>query len=226
KISIASLPVSSSEEQANLKPRTFQGSTSARVNALWTCERLAPNFSPSTRSDLVDRHHDYLAKGDEARHKASQLFFERLSLLALLSETELHALVTTAARNLLSVHNSFNNFHNEPPFAERLAAVTNRNRVPESAQFEFVNTVVTCATGNQWGVSNAAMGEYQKMIRSFSPNEIRIMLQLPDMGTVVAARVRAYSRCRSQFAALVRLLDSSSVSTPVRHAYEGWVAVP
>lgn len=197
----------------------------ARVNALWTCERLAPSFSPSTRSDLVDRHHDYLAKGDEARHKASQNFFERLSLLSLLSESELHALVTTAARNLLSVHNSYNNFHNEPPFAERLALLTNRNRVPESAQFEFVNTVVTCATGNQWGVSNAAMGEYQKMIRSFSPNEIRIMLQLPDMRTVVGSRVRAHSRCRSQFAALARLLDSSSVPTPARHAYEGWIAI-
>ena len=197
----------------------------ARVNALWTCERLASDFSPSTRSALVDRHHDYLARGDVARHRASQIFFERLSLLELLSEAEFHALVTTAARNLLSVHNSFNNFYNEPPFAERLAALAKQNRVPESAQFEFVNTVVTCATGNQWGVSNAAMGDYQNIIRSFSPNEIRIMLQLVETNTVVAARVRAHSRCRSQFATLVRLLDSSSVATPLRHTYEGWLAV-
>lgn len=197
----------------------------ARVNALWICERLAPSLSPRIKSDLVDRHQDYLAKGDEARHKASQGFFERLGLLALLSEAELHALVTSAARNLLSVHNAYNNFYNEPPFAERLAAVTGQNRVPESAQFEFVSAVVTCATGNQWGVSNTAMVDYEKMIRSFSPNEIRIMLQLPETNTIVAARVRAHARCRTQFAQLVRLLDSSSVPTPARHSYEGWLAV-
>lgn len=198
----------------------------ARVNALSICERLAASFSPRTKSDLVDRHQDYLAKGEEARHKASQAFFERLGLLALLSETELHALVTSAARNLLSVHNAYNNFYNEPPFAERLAAVTGQNRVPETAQYEFVHAVVTCATGNQWGISNAAMGDYEKMIRSFSPQEIRIMLQLLEQNTIVRARVMAHGRCRTQFAQLVRLLDGSSVPTSARQAYEGWLTVP
>ena len=150
----------------------------ARVNALWVCERLAPIFIPRTNSDLIDRHQDYLAKGDEARHKASQGFFERLKLLSLLGEGEQHALFTSAARNLLSVHNAYNNFYNEPPFAERLSALTGQNRVPETAQYEFVNSVVTCAVGNQWGVSNMALPYYEKMIRSFSPQEIRIMLQL------------------------------------------------
>lgn len=198
----------------------------ARVNALWICERLAPSFSPRTKSDLVDRHQDYLAKGDEARHKASQGYFERLGLLSLLGEAEVHALVTTAARNLLSVHNAYNNFYNEPPFAERLAAVTAQNRVPETAQSEFVQAVVTCATGNQWGISTAAMGFYEKMIRSFSPNEIRIMLQLPEQNTIVKSRIQASARCRAQFAQLVRMLDSSSVPTSVRHAYDGWLTVP
>lgn len=198
----------------------------ARVNALWICERLAPSFSPRTKSDLVDRHQDYLAKGDEARHKASLGLFERLGLLSLLGEAELHALVTSAARNLLAVHNAFNNFYNEPPFAERLAAVTSQNRVPETAQYEFVHAVVICATGNQWGVSNAAMADYAKMIRSFSPQEVRIMLQLPTLNTIVRSRVLAYARCRAQFAQLVRLLDASTVPTPARPAYEEWWRVP
>lgn len=198
----------------------------ARVNALSICEHLAAGFSPRTRSDLVDRHQDYLAKGDEPRHKASQAFFERLGLLSLLSEPEIHALVTSAARNLLAVHNAHNNFYNEPPFAERLGAVTGQNRVPESAQFDFVQAVVTCATGNQWGISNAAMGDYQRMIRSFSPQEIRIMLQLPDQSTVLRSRINSQTRCKKQFAELVRLLDESSVPTAARQAYEAWLKVP
>lgn len=196
----------------------------ARVNALWICERLTPSFNPRIRSDLVDRHQDYLAKGDESRHKASQVYFERLGLLSILGEAETHALVTSASRNLLSVHNAYNNFHTEPPFAERLAALASQNRVPETAQYEFVHAVVTCATGNQWGVSNAAMDDYVKMIRSFSPQEVWIMLNLPASNTIVRSRINSSARCRAQFVQLVRLLDSSSVPTSARAMYEGWIA--
>jgi len=195
----------------------------ARVNALRICECIAPSFSPRTKSDLVDRHQDYIARGDEARHRASQGFFERLVLLSLLGESELHALVTSAARNLLSVHNGYNNFYNEPPFAERLVSVTSQNRVPESAQYEFAHAVVTCAVGNQWGVSNAAMPDYEKLIRSFSPQEIRLMLLLPEQNTLVRSRVHASQRCRAQFTRLVQLLDASSVPTSARSSYEGWL---
>ena len=64
---------------------------------------------------LVDRHQDYRAKGDEARHKASQQSFERLGLVSLLGESEVHSLITSAARNLLSVHYGYDNFYNERP---------------------------------------------------------------------------------------------------------------
>jgi hypothetical protein len=39
------------------------------------------------------------------------------------------------------VHNGFNNFYNEPPFADRLAGLAAQYRVPESAQYEFVEAV-------------------------------------------------------------------------------------
>jgi len=93
-------------------------------------------FTPKVRSDLVDRHQEYKAKGDEARGRASQLFFEKLRLLGMLGNTELHAIVTKASANLRSVHNALNNFYNEPPFAERLAALTSGTRVPKTAQYE------------------------------------------------------------------------------------------
>jgi hypothetical protein len=80
-------------------------------------------MTPRARSGLVDRHQDYRAKGDEARHKASQQFFERLGLVSLLGESEVHSLITAAARNLLSVHNGYDNFYNERPFADRLAGL-------------------------------------------------------------------------------------------------------
>ena len=82
----------------------------ARVNAKSICQSFKDEFSPKTQSLLLDRHQDYRAKGDEKRHQASQQFFGTVGLTSLLSEAELHSLITSASRNLLHVHNGWNNF--------------------------------------------------------------------------------------------------------------------
>jgi hypothetical protein len=195
----------------------------ARLNALRVCGAFTSTMTPKALSDLVDRHQDYRAKGDEPRHKASQQFFERLNMLGFLGDAEIHAMITTAAKNLLSVHESFNNFYNEPPFADRLANIVTQNRVPSSAQYEYVEAVITCATGNRYGVSNAAMPAYEKMIKSFSPSEIKVMLELPSSGNILSRRLKAFESCKSRFTELVYLLDPSSVPTTVRASYAMWL---
>lgn len=47
----------------------------ARVNSLSIAAEFAPHFTPKARSDLINRHHDYIAKGDEKRHKAHRSSF-------------------------------------------------------------------------------------------------------------------------------------------------------
>ena len=98
----------------------------ARLNALSLCEAFSDAFSPRTRSALIDRHQEYKAKGDEARLKASLQFFESLGQLSLLSEADVHSIFTSASRKLLSVHNGWDNFYNEPPFAERLLKLSRK----------------------------------------------------------------------------------------------------
>lgn len=194
-----------------------------RVNALGICETFAQEFTPKTKAILVDRHQDYRAKGDSERHTASLTFFANLYLLTLLGEAELHSLITSASMNLLELHNEWNNFYNEPPFAERLRQLVADARVPETAQPGFVETVVTCATGNPYGVSNAAMPHYRAMVSSFSPNEIKIMLDLPRRTNVLSGRVKNSSACERRFRHLVSLLDESSVPTASKAAYASWL---
>ena len=196
----------------------------ARVNALAICEAFSGEFMPKTQSSLVDRHQDYRAKGDEKRYTASQRFFEKLRLLSLLGEAEIHSVVTSASRNLLSVHNDWNNFHNEPPFAQRLAQLTKDIGVPVSAQAVFVEAVVTCGIGNTYGVSHAALPSYHSMVKSFSPNEIKIMLELPSKTATVAGRIKCSAACKKRFKQLVGLLDKSSVPTRARAAFKEWQA--
>jgi hypothetical protein len=146
----------------------------ARVNSLSVAADFAPHFTPKARSDLINRHHDYIAKGDEKRHKASQQFFEKLGMLALLGEHEVHSLLSNACKRLMAVHQSYDNFYNEPPFAERLLQLSGQVATPDTVKEELVETVVTCASGNPYGVSNAAVPYLHKMIKSFSPSEVEI----------------------------------------------------
>jgi hypothetical protein len=199
----------------------------ARQNALQIFEPFKTLLSPKSQSDLVDRHQDYKAKGDEKRSKASSQLFEKLGLLSLLGDTELHAIFTTASANLLSVHNAMNNFYNEPPFARRLAEIMSGSAVPVSAQFAVVDAVTTCAVGNPYGVARAAMPQYEQMIKSFSPNEVAIMLNFGSLPkTTVGQRVKAYPDCRKRFAYLVTLIASSSVPTQSRAQYDYWITQP
>lgn len=195
----------------------------SRVNSLMIASAFAPHFTPKAKSDLINRHHDYIAKGDEKRHKASQQFFEKLGMLALLGEHEFHALLSNASKRLLGVHQAMDNFYNEPPFAERLLQLTQQGAIPDTVKEELVTVVVTCATGNPYGVSNAAVPHYHKIIQGFSPSEVEIMLSLPNKKITVGERIKSYSSCRNRFKELVKLIDPSSVPTKSASAYAHWI---
>jgi len=194
----------------------------ARVNALMISGVFSPHFTPKAKSDLINRHHDYIAKGDEKRHKASQQFFEKLGILSLLGEHELHSVISFACQRMLSVHQAFDNFYNEPAFAERLLQLTSQGAIPDTVKDEFVTTVITCAVGNPYGVSHAAMPCYIKIIQGFSPREVEIMLNQPKQKNIVGERIKQYGRCKSQFKELVKLIDPSSVSTAAATIYNYW----
>lgn len=194
----------------------------ARINALALSGKFSASFSPITKSELIDRHQDYLAKGDTKRHKRSQRFFEKLGLLDLLSESERHTLISYACKKLLSVHQSFDNFHNEPPFAERLDQISSQGAVPDTVKSEFVSTILTCAVGNAYGTSTAADSYYSRMIQRFSPSEIVTMLKLPETRTIVGSRIRSHRRCKVAFKNAVALIDPESIPTSIEKAYKKW----
>ena len=198
-------------------------SQEARLNSLSVSRQFADEFTPTVQSELIDRHQEYFAKGDTPRHTASQQFFEKLGLLGLLGESERHALISNACKKLFSVHQSFDNFYNEPPFAERLAQLASQGAVPETVKPELVETIVTCAVGNPYGISRAAYSHYEKAIEAFTPAEIDLMLSLPKSKTIVGNRIRTHQRCKVAFKKLVSLIEPSSVPTRAKKVYADWI---
>src|SRR5690606_4158982 len=165
----------------------------ARLNSLEICDALKDKFTASLRSDLVNRHSEYAAKGDESKHTASLQFFEKLGLLTLLNESEQHAVFYRSVERLWHAHNGMNNFYNEPPFAERLLELSGQSAVPETVQEQFVQTVVVCNIGNRYGVSWAASTSYEQIIKSFSPREIATMIRLAsNADSTLGRRISSY----------------------------------
>jgi hypothetical protein len=154
---------------------------------------------------------------------ASQEFFAKLGLLGLLTEAERHMVIVGACKRLMSVHQAWDNFHNEPPFAERLYELTNQVAVPETAKEEFVSTVVTCSVGNQYGTSRAADFYYRAIIQKLSPREVDMLFSILAGQNTLSFRVRSYRRCTSTLKNIMQLIDEKTV--PVRHKqeYQQWI---
>jgi hypothetical protein len=197
----------------------------ARLNALDLCGACISRFTAAVRSDLINRHSDYLAKGDSPRHTASQQFFERLGLLHLLNESERHSVISATVQRLWNVHQGMNNFYNEPPFAERLNRVSEQGPIPETAQEQFVQVVIGCYIGNTYGVSWGAETYYESMVRSFSPREVSIMVSLAKGNSIVSNRIQSNSTCRRRFAQALRLIDPATVPSSATADYNRLVQI-
>jgi len=198
-------------------------SQDTRSNSLTICQAFKSKLSPGTKSALISRHSDYIAEAKTERRELSQTFFENMELLMLLSDQERHVLVSKGCKRLLDVHQEWNNFYNEPPFAERLLEISNQAPIPATAQSEFVTAVVTCAVGNRFGVSNMANISYQKIIKNFSAREIIIMLDLPTSNTIAGNRLKTFATCLTRYKNLVKLLDATQVPTSYANKYQSYL---
>lgn len=193
----------------------------ARLNAIDICNGLSESFTSAMKSELINNHSEYIAKGFEDKHTASLQFFEKLGLLSLLNESEQHVVFSRAIERLWNVHNGMNNFYNEPPFAERLLELSQHSAIPETIQESFVQTVACCRSGNGYGVSNAAVPYYDEIIQGFSPREISVLVKLAsDRNSALGRRIVNGGRCRRNFKEALQLIDTASVPNAAKADYD------
>jgi hypothetical protein len=194
-----------------------------RLNALAVAKAFTSSFTAKTKSELIERHFGYISKNETGRIIASRAFFKALGMLDLLGDSEKHSIVVNAAKKLMNVHQAFNNFYNEPPFAQRLLEITSQLAVPPTAREEFVSSVVTCLVGNPYGTSDAAVPAYVSMVKSFTPAEVEVIFQLLKKPTTLSTRVKAYPRCRAALKDLLKQIDPTSVPTVVKSEYDKYL---
>jgi hypothetical protein len=196
----------------------------SRLNALDIAAAFSTTFTDEIRSELIDRHFGYVQKQDAAKLTASQQFFTNLGLLGLLSDSEKHTIVANAAKRLMSVHQGWNNFHNEQPFAERLAELSKQMVVPPTAREEYVRTVMTCLVGNPYGTADTAEPHYVAMVRGFTPAEIATIFETLQKQNPLTARLKSVHRCRLALGKALSNIDEKSVPMKYKTEFDNWKA--
>ena len=83
--------------------------------------------------------------------------------------------------------------------------------------------MITAVTGNPYGVSRAAPPSYSETVKSLSPNEIRLMLDLTRGTSLLAGRSKTSKNFERRYRALVALLDPKSVPTSAKSLYNKWL---
>lgn len=195
----------------------------SRLNAIDLASDFASTLTNKAKLALISRHSKYSAEGKRDRHHASQEFFRKLGLLELLAEIERHNMIVGACQRLMQVHLAWDNFHNEPPFAERLSELTRQTAIPDSAKEEFVTTVVTCMVGNAYGTSVGGEIHYTEMIRRFSPKEVESLFNVMQKATpnsTLRRRWHIAKRCRQKLSELLGLIDEKTVPVKYKTTYQ------
>jgi len=199
-------------------------SETTRVNALTIFLKMDNEITPSLKSLLLEQHQNYVVDWKEKSRWASRNFFENTGNLHLLWESELNSVLSKACKNLIDSHHWMQNFHNEPPFAERLYELSDKSAIPSILQQRYVETVLLCWVWNGYGVSTLAFPFYKKMVAGFSPKEIQYMFSMADdKDTLLWRRLSYWGNYKSFFKWLVENIDESSVPTEVKSSYNKWL---
>ena len=130
-----------------------------------------------TKYEFGIKSGQYAVSGDSDRAKLSKGFLELVDGLSYLSEEQRIIDMRTILDDLNRVHNAFNNFYNEPPFAKQLIKyISGSGEIPNRIRKIYVDILLRCSIGNYYGVSREANTYYHIMIKLFQENEISAFL--------------------------------------------------
>jgi hypothetical protein len=140
------------------------------VRRLWP--ELWLYVGDDTRHSFGVRYGRFVAEADNDKATAARELIDLVDGTGYLPESIRATEIDTALDALLTAHNGFNNFYNEPSPARALAALTGGGgRIPEGVLPKYVRVVVKAFLGNGYGVSGSALPYYEQMIAGFDPRQ-------------------------------------------------------
>lgn len=187
------------------------------VRLLWP--ELWDSVSDEARYGFGTRYGRFQASVEMGQASAARELLDLVDGAAYLPERIRVVEIDTAIDALMAAHNGVDNFYNEPGPARTLAALAGaEGNIPEAVSAKYVRAVVTTFLGNGYGVSNAAIPAYTRMIEGFGPREAgRALRAFTDPGI---ASVLWSATGRNQWAELLGLLEPKLTLRTDRTLYD------
>lgn len=185
--------------------------STVRANALRIAKSASNVLSdnPEIIVELLEKHQSNLLSGSKDKRINSTNFIEAIGQLNSLSDVEKISAFRKAINHLRTAHYGMNNFYNEPPFAERLQELSEKiTPIPEPIIEKYVEVNLECYVGNSYGVSWAAIGFCEKMLKNLTPKGIECML-----GKLNSTSQTLNSEQKSRIQDLLEFYSSSPIVT-------------
>lgn len=157
-----------------------QVSVSIRNNLKLIAKHAWDIANDDVRYELGVKYRTFSVNAELQRRDYAREFIDFVGGLIYLPPETLQLEFGQAIQNLYNAHTNFNNFHNEPPHARLIVKyIPDSGEIPKELRHTYVKTIVMCAVGNGYGVSNMAYNYYVSMIDKFQDKEIYIFCYLP-----------------------------------------------
>lgn len=181
--------------------------------------------SSEQKKHLIGEKYGYFRKnGDIQRKEKANEFLILVDGLSYKDEDSISYEIRDTLANLMTTHNSINNFYNESPWARQLKQLLpNSGSVPNSVLFDWVKTIVVCYSGNglgyREGVDESALPFYQEFIKKFDNKALVCLLNMMDDSTLLMDLYteKANSRFRNLCSILAKQTKNAFISDALNY---------
>jgi hypothetical protein len=187
--------------------------------------KYAWNASTDAKKHSIGEKYGYFRKnGDIQRKDKANDFLTIVDGLSYKDEDSISYELRDALANLMTTHNSVNNFYNEAPWARQLKQLLPvSGNVPISVLADLVKTVVVCYSGNglgyREGVDEGALPYYKDFIKNFDNKALVCLLNMMDDSTLLMDlnMSKANRRFRNLCSALAQHCKNAFISDALNY---------
>ncbi len=135
----------------------------------------------------------------------TERFLKIVEGLSYLTDDVKAARIKNVLESLSRVHNGFDNFYAEPPYANELKSMVGDFNIPESIEKDYVLTLTEVFLTNGNGLCRAGDLIYKELINKFNENQSYIALL--SFTKIHLQNKLLNSLCQDKFKELINLID-------------------
>ena len=162
------------------------------------------------RREAGFKHASLAVNGEAPRARLAREFIEIVDGTEFLTDETRAVEISTTLDNLMTAHHGWDNFFTEAAPARLLRRYVPENGdIPMAVLTKYVKTIVMCRIGNGYGVSWAAKGYYDDLLKIFSDDHIFQFINLVH-DSEVSSRLQ-FPKCAAQYQKLAATMKTQVV---------------